>query len=144
MTVSPVGTHEDRPTQSSNAAMIAAGYEAFARGDVPAVLEMFAEDISWRISGRSPLAGSYSGHDEVLDFFGMLGQLSDGTFRIDVHAVLGDDSEHVAVICTEHAERNGTRGSFEMVHAWRVENGSATRFQAFVYDEYSIDEFWSS
>lgn len=132
------------PTQTSNAALIAAGYEAFARGDIPTVLEMFADDISWHVSGRSPLAGTYTGHDAVLDFFGLLGQLSNGTFRMDVRAVLGDDFEHVAVIVTEHAERNGTHASLELVHVWRVENGKATRFQAYVYDEYALDAFWSS
>lgn len=143
MSVSPAVRHEDQTTQSSNAALIAAGYEAFARGDIPTVLEMFADDISWRVSGRSPLAGTYTGHDEVLDFIGLLGQLSNGTFRMDVHAVLGD-SEHVAVIVTEHAERNGTHASLELVHVWHVENGKAMRFQAYVYDEYAIDAFWSS
>ncbi len=144
MSVTPAGTHEDHTTQGPNAALIAAGYEAFARGDVPAVLELFAEDISWRIPGRNPLAGVYTGHHEVLDFFGLLGQLSNGTFRLEIHNVLGDDSADVAALTTEHAERNGVTSAVASVHVWRVENGKATRFEAYMYDEYGHDEFWSS
>ena len=77
MTITPADTHE-QTTQESAAALIASGYEAFAAGDVPAVLAMFAEDISWHISGRSPLAGVYTGRDGVLDFFGSSGSSRTG------------------------------------------------------------------
>ena len=90
------------------------------------------------------MAGIYTGHDEVLDFFGLLGSLSNGTFRLDVHCVLGDGSADVAAVITEHAERNGVTSAFASVHVWRVEDGKATRFQAYMGDEYSVDEFWSS
>ena len=144
MSVSPAGTHAPQMTQSSNAALVAATYDNFARGDIPAVLAVFAEDISWHISGRSPVSGIYTGHDEVLDFFGLLGQLSNGTFRLEIHNVLGDESGDVAVLTTEYAERNGATGVFAAVHVWRIEGGKATRFQAYMGDEYSVDEFWSS
>ena len=61
-----------------------------------------------------------------------------------MHSLLDDGADQVAVLLTEHAERNGRSGSFESVHVWRAQDGLATRFQAFMYDEYAVDEFWSS
>jgi len=142
MTISPTGTPQK--TQESAAAVVAGAYEAFAAGDVPAVLAALAEDISWHVGGRSPLAGDYIGHDGVLDFFGLLGELSNGTFRLKLHGVLDDGAEDVAVLNTEYAERNGRSGVFEAVHVWRVQDGLATRFEAFKADQYAVDAFYSS
>jgi NADPH2:quinone reductase len=36
----------------ANAALIRSGYEAFARGDIPAVLTLLADDIFWHVPGR--------------------------------------------------------------------------------------------
>jgi ketosteroid isomerase-like protein len=88
MTISLADIQET--TQESAATLICDGYKAFAAGDVPTVLAMLAEDVSWHICGRRPLTGVYRGR------------------------------------------------------VWRVQDGLATRFQAFMDDEYAVDEFWSS
>ena len=40
-------------------------YEAFARGDVPAVLAILADDIEWSVPPPLPQAGDAHGRDEV-------------------------------------------------------------------------------
>lgn len=127
----------------SNPELLRSTYEAFAAGDVAAVLAVFSEDIAWHISGRNPLAGDYTGHDEVLGFFQQLGERSNGTFSLDVHDILDNGGETVAVIVTERAQRHDAHLDVEAVHVWRVNDGKATRFQAFMADEYAVDEFWS-
>lgn len=127
----------------SNAEVIRSGYQAFAAGDVPAVLAIFSDDIAWHVPGRSPLAGNYTGHDEVLGFFQNLGERSNGTFSIDVHDILDNGEDKVVVLLTETAQRNDKSLSVSAVHVWGVQEAKATRFQAFVADEYEVDEFWS-
>ncbi len=127
----------------SNAEIIRSGYEAFAAGDVPAVLAIFSDDIAWHVPGRSPLAGDYTGHDEVLGFFQNLGERSNGTFNIDVHDILDNGEDKVVVLLSETAQRNDKSLSISAVHVWEVQEAKATRFQAFVADEYEVDEFWS-
>lgn len=127
----------------SNAEIIRSGYEAFAAGDVPAVLAMFADDISWHIPGRSPLAGTYTGPDEVLGFFQNIGERSGGTFNIDVHDVLDNGEDKVVVLLAETAQRDDKLLSVSAVHVWGLQGGKATTFQAFLADEYEVDEFWS-
>lgn len=127
----------------SNAEIIRSGYEAFAAGDVPAVLAIFSDDISWHIPGRSPLAGTYTGPDEVLGFFQALGDRSDGTFNLEVHDVLDNGDDKVVLLLTETAQRGDASLSVSAVHVWGVQDGKATTFLAYVADAYEVDDFWS-
>jgi ketosteroid isomerase-like protein len=127
----------------SNAEILRGGYEAFTRGDVPAVLALFAEDITWHVPGRNPTAGDYSGHDEVVGFFQTLGELSGGTFNIEVRDVLDNGGDTVAMIVTERGERNGVKLEVPAVHVWHMQDGMATSFRGFAGDQYHDDEFWS-
>ena len=130
-------------TATTNAELIRSGYNAFAAGDVATVLALFGEDITWQISGRSPIAGTYTGHAEVIGFFGALGARSAGTFALDVQNILDSGDGTVVVLVTARAERNGARLTAEAVHVWRVEDGMATGFRDYVHDIYAHDEFWS-
>ncbi len=127
----------------SNAEIIRSAYEAFAAGDIPAVLAAMSPDITWNVPGRSPLAGTYTGHDEILGFFQQLAERSNGTFNLDVHDILDNDEGKVVLLLTETAQRNDASLSVSAVHVWGLRDGKATSFQAFVADEYEVDEFWS-
>jgi ketosteroid isomerase-like protein len=132
------------PVRQSPAQIIGAVYAAFGDGDIPAVLTLFADDIAWHISGRSPLAGDYTGHDDVLGFFGQLVDRSNGTFDLEIHDHFDNGRDTAVVLVTERARRDDDRRlEAQMVHIWRVEDAKATSFQAYVYDEYTVDEFWS-
>lgn len=127
----------------TNAEILRSGYEAFAAGDVPAVLAVFSEDITWHVPGRSPLSGDYTGHDQILEFFQALADRSNGTFNLDVHDILDNGEDKVVVLVTENAERNEARVALSAVHVWRVQETKARSFQAFMADDQEFDEFWS-
>ena len=127
----------------TNAELLRRGYDAFAEGDVPGVLALFSPEIKWHVPGRNLLSGDYTGHDEVVGFFQKMGELSGGTFELVVHDILDNGADKVVVLVTENAERNGTAVAFEAVHVWRVQDGLATRFQAFQHDDHDMDAFWS-
>ena len=125
-----------------NEELIRGGYEAFATGNVPDVLSRFADDIVWHVPGRSPLAGDYRGHDEVMGFFGKLMELSNGTFRLEVHDVLATD-DHAVALVKATAERNGETKSFDAAHVWHVKDGKSTEFWGLSTTPFEDDEFWS-
>jgi len=129
-------------TAEANQALIERGYEAFARGDIPTVLQVLAEDIFWHVPGRGPLSGDYRGHAEVLGFFKRFMDLSEGTFRIAIDDVLAK-GDRVIVLVTESARRRGREWSSPQVHAWTVKGGRATEFWQFQGDQQTEDEFWS-
>src|SRR2546422_11461394 len=80
----PMGANE-------NAATIRRGYEAFNRGDMNTLTELFDENASWHTPGRSKLANDYKGRDAVFAYFGRLGQETAGNFKADLQHLLADD-----------------------------------------------------
>ena len=93
-----------RGVEQANQALIERAYDAFARGDIPTVLDILADDILWHVPGRGSLSRDYHGHAEVLEFFKRFTELSGGTFRIVVDSVLAK-GERVVVLVTESARR---------------------------------------
>jgi ketosteroid isomerase-like protein len=125
-----------------NAQLLQDAYDAFARRDVPAVLQVFADEITWHVPGRSPLSGDYKGHEEVVGFFTRSMELSGGTLRIAVDEIVAKGERAIA-LTTVSAERNGRRWSSPEVHVWRVVDGRAVEFCEYQGDQQTEDEFWS-
>ncbi len=122
--------------------LVKGAYEAFGRGDIPAVLSAFAEDIRWHVPGRSRLSGDYRRHAGVLEFFRKCAELSEGTLKIDVHDLVASDT-HVFALCTVSAMRKGQRSAFLDLHLWRVSNDRIVEFREFQGDEETETRFWS-
>jgi uncharacterized protein len=128
---------------AQNAELIRRAYEAFSRGDIPAVFGILGPDITWHVPGSSPLSGDYKGHDQVGAFFAATMELSGGTFTIDVQDILAQQDQ-VVVLCTVAAERLGQSWSSPEVHVWRVAGTQAVDFREFQGDQQTEDKFWSS
>jgi ketosteroid isomerase-like protein len=126
-----------------NAQLLRDGYDAFARGDLPGVLAMLAEDVAWHVPGRSPLSGDYRGHDEVAGFFATAMDLSGGTLRVRPEEIVAD-GPRVVVITTVSAERAGRSWSSPEVHVWEVCDGKAVSFREYQGDQQAEDEFWAA
>jgi uncharacterized protein len=124
-----------------NEALIRNGYEAFSKGDMQTVDETFADDIVWHVGGRSQLAGDYKGKEQVFGFLAKLPELTGGTFRLELHDVIGND-EHVTVLVESFGEREGKTLEDRSVHVWHVKDGKVTEFWGHPQDQYADDEFW--
>lgn len=53
-------------------------YASFAAGDIPAVVAVFSDEMTWQIPGDSPIAGTFNGADEIVAMFGTLAEISEG------------------------------------------------------------------
>jgi ketosteroid isomerase-like protein len=124
-----------------NEELLRRGYEAFASGDMDAVLVVFADDIAWHVGGSSQLSGDYRGDQEVMGFFGRLVEVTGGTFRLELHDVLANDT-HGAVLATAHGQRDGRTLAMREVHVWHLADGKATEFWAFPEDSAELDLFF--
>jgi ketosteroid isomerase-like protein len=125
-----------------NVDIVRKGYEAFIKGDMETARSVFANDVLYRVPGRSPHAGDYHGADEVFEFLGKVAELTSGTFRLEIRDIIGRD-ENVVALLTVSGERKGKKYSANGVDVWRVENGKAVEGITLSYDLYSADEFWS-
>jgi len=118
------------------------GYAAYTSGDLQTISQLFADDVVWRVSGRSPLSGDYTGKEQVFGFFGKLQELSDGTSRVEVHDLLADDDHGVAIV-TQSGTRNGRNYEGRVTHVLHLRDGKVTEFWDAYVDQYTADEFWS-
>ena len=59
---------------AQNVDVVQQGYEAFGRGDIPAVLELLTDDVEWTMQGPSviPFAGTFRGREGIAEFFTLL------------------------------------------------------------------------
>ena len=121
--------------------VIQSAYEAFGRGDIPAVLEALSPDIQWHIPGRNSMAGTYKGHDEVVGFFTQLMERSGGTFNLEVNDWLASD-QHVVVLVRETGQRDGKRLDVTGAHIWHLHDGKAVEFSFGSADQHAQDDFW--
>jgi len=126
-----------------NEDLVRAGYAAFASGDLDALQnQFFAEDIRWHFPGRSPFGGDYVGVAEVLSWLGRSFEASEGTVRIELHDVIGND-DHVVALTTVRAERAGKKLQDNTIQVFHLRDGKATEVWTHPADLYRADEFWS-
>ncbi len=108
-------------------------YEAFGRGDVPAILELVASDVDWEFAGPAELgyAGRRRSHQEVAGFFAAVQQFDDiHTFEPREFIEAGD---HVTVLGWESTTARDTGKKFEgeWVHVFTITAGKVTRWRGF-------------
>jgi len=117
-------------------------FDAFAKGDVDTLRELFDQDAVWHAPGRSPLSGDYRGVDAILGFFARLAELTGGTFRTDVHDVVAND-EHAVAIYATRGEREGRTLENRNVLVSHIRNGKIAEAWLMSDDQYAADEFFS-
>lgn len=77
-----------------------------------------------------------------MSFFVKLMELSGGSFRLEVHDILANDT-HGAALVTGHAERDGQKLAAREVNIWHLADGKATEFWTFTEDQAATDQFFS-
>jgi uncharacterized protein len=125
-----------------NLELMRRGYAAYTSGDLETIDRLFADDVVWHVSGRSPISGDYTGKEQVFGFFGKLQELSGGTSRVEVHDLLADDDHGVAIV-TQSASRDGRTYEGRVTHVLHLRDGKVTEFWDAYVDQYASDEFWA-
>jgi uncharacterized protein len=122
-----------------NVARVRDGYAAFAKGDFAVLTDLFADDLVWHVGGRSQLAGEYRGRDDVFAFFGKIMEVTEGSFRLDVHAILADD-EHAVALVFGTASRGGRSITDIAAHVFHLRDGKVTEYWNATTDQYAFDD----
>jgi ketosteroid isomerase-like protein len=125
-----------------NEELVRRGFEAFAKGDVDALRELFDPDVVWHAPGRGPLSGDHRGVDAILGFFARTMELTGGSFRVELHDVLAND-EHAVALYVARGEREGRTLEDKSVLVSHVRNGRFVETWQHSGDQYAADEFLS-
>ena len=116
----------------SNADVINEAYAAFARGDVPGLLDLVDDGVDWVSPTTLPHGGHFTGKDGVLAFFQGIGAIWES---LVVEAEGVGEAEDDLVLAVVHAHgvlRSGGSGAYGAAHAFTVGKGKITRFREYV------------
>ena len=108
-------------------------YGAFARGDVPAVLGAFADDIEWFEAEGMPYGGLHRGPDAVAqNVFGPITEDVEG-FAVTPEELIGSGATVAAVVrYTGTGKATGKALDVPVVHVWDIRDGKIARFRQFI------------
>jgi len=118
--------------EAENVACVQQTYAAFGQGDIATFLNNLAADIVWesRYIPGIPLNGTYSGKDQVLSFFGQLGESLDIHEFVPQQFLAKDDI--VVVLGYEQVTAKSTGKAYknEWVHVWTLKDGKVAHVQS--------------
>jgi ketosteroid isomerase-like protein len=102
---------------------------------MPALAEAMADDIEWIDPGdpdENPLAGTFRGKEEVLGWFGKLGEHVDfSTF--EPRDFIAQDDKVVSLVRVEATVRSTGRSMVQdEAHVWTFRDGKVVRFQIYL------------
>jgi len=108
-------------------------YGAFGRGDVPAVLGSFADDIEWFEAEGMPYGGLHRGPEAVAqNVFGPITEDVEG-FAVTPEELIGSGATVAAVVrYTGTGKATGKALDVPVVHVWEIRDGKAARFRQFI------------
>ena len=124
-----------------NEDLVRRGYAAFASADMATLDELFADDIVWHAPGRNQLSGDFVGKPAVFGTFAKVAELTGGTFALEIHDVLANDTHAVALVRVT-GERDGRRLDDNSVQVFHIADGRVTEQWLNPGDAYANDEFW--
>jgi ketosteroid isomerase-like protein len=131
---------------TTNREIVTAAFEGWSRGEGH-VSRIFAEDMTWEITGRSAAAGRYASAqqftDEVLRPFGARFAPETPFRPVDVRRVHADGDTVVVVWDGEGTTTAGT--TYRNTYAWflTLRDGLVVDGLAF-YDTLAFDELWAA
>jgi ketosteroid isomerase-like protein len=122
-----------RREQMSNLDSVRGVYDAFAKGDIPSVLNFLSPAIEWTEAEGFPYGGTYTGPEAVLSgVFVRLGTEWDGYSAVPDEFVDGGDTVVAPGKYGGTYKATGKSFRAHFAHVWKVRDGRAVRFTQYV------------
>jgi len=122
-------------SEQENLRIVQDGYAAFGRGDVAALLSMYADDIDWAMPGSPdvvPYAGPRHGLEQVAQFYATFPQTEE-IEQMDLQDFIAQ-GDKVLVFGHYKGRVKATGRSYtkDFIHAVTLRDGKVTRFREYV------------
>jgi ketosteroid isomerase-like protein len=110
--------------------VVRAGYAAFAHGDLPTVLALFADSAQWYAPDELPTGGTFRGPAEIAAFLSALPAHYD---ELHVHPERFHSAGDLVVVEGRHTGRiAATPFDVGFVHLWTVQDGCVVEFREYM------------
>jgi hypothetical protein len=131
--------NERRMTMDKNLAIISAIYEAFGKGDIPAILEKLSDNVQWEAwdDNSAQKAGVpwlllRRGKAGALEFFKIVGEMNIKDFRV-LSLMSGGNRVAAEIIIEAEMPGSGKRLRDEEIHLWTFDDsGKITRMRHYL------------
>lgn len=124
-----------------NEELVRQGFKAFQQGDMETLSRLFADDATWHSAGDSPVAGDFTGKDEIFANFGAVQQRVD-TMEQNIHDVLANDDHAVALVKFK-ATSGGKQLEQNQAFVFHIDDEKVQSVWLHNFDTREADEFWS-
>lgn len=114
---------------------------AVQTGELAKARALVTDDFEWRVMGRFPYAGRYSGVEGLAALLEGVREASGGTFRLTPELSFGDN-EAAVVVGHVTAARPGKTLDAQNVFVVRCREGRLSSGTTIPVDQYAYDEFW--
>jgi uncharacterized protein len=116
-----------------NVEFVKSVYAAFDRGDVPAVLGAFTDDIEWFEAEGMPYGGLHHGPGAVAEkVFGPITEDVDGFALVREEFIDSNGTVAAVVRYTGTGKATGKPLDLPAVHVWDISDGKLARFRQFI------------
>ncbi|MFF9091902.1 nuclear transport factor 2 family protein [Streptomyces sp. NPDC014802] len=126
-----------------HATLVRKGYEAFERGDMDTLRELFTADCTHHVPGDHPFAGDTKGVESIIEFYGRLFEETGGSMRNQLLDVYVDGRGHAVAMHRITADRKGKHYDARGCIVFRIMGDKATDLEECVDDLDKANEFWS-
>jgi ketosteroid isomerase-like protein len=104
---------------------------------------MLTDDVVWHVPGRSAIAGTYRGHDQVIAYFKRRREIADHTFRVTPREMLANP-HHVVHLADGEATINGQVRRWRTIGLFAISDARIAECWLLPFDQYEFDDIWAS
>ena len=103
---------------------VRSGFEAFKRGDLKAVGELFTDDAVWHGRGSTKFGGDFKGREAIMGDMAQFAQTFQD-IQLDIHDILANE-EHVVALVNSSVKRNGKTYEDHQTFVFHLNNQGKT------------------
>lgn len=117
-------------------------YDAFTTGDMDRLAELIAADVVWHVPGTNLISGEYTSREAIFGCFNKIFELSEGSYRPELHDILATDDHTVALL---HATARHGAKTLDQDYAFvfHIRDGQVAETWEAWTDGPAWNEFWS-
>lgn len=124
-----------RADDAANIKLVQAAYEAFGKGDIPAILAMVTDDVTWQTTGpmaACPCFGPRKGKPAVGEFFKIVNETWEFTEFKPMTFSPSGDKVFVLGHYAMKVKKNAKPVASDWIHIFTIKDGKVTDFKEFM------------